>query len=246
VTTSRRGVKCPDILRADDQLLVIDKPSGVYLTPRPEDRLGAPDMLQGRPDIRPDELFGVVHRLHEQASGAAVYARSAEARRALSRQFDDDQAQAVYWAIVSGYVADDGEIDLLLHYNKGVGRYQISNRYGKSALTQYRVIQRVAGNTLLECRAQRERTDQIRLHLAAIGHPLTVDPACGGGTGVLLSEYKPAYRPSSRRPERPLIDRLTLHCAEISLIHPATNERVVFNSPMPKDMRAVLTQLARL
>ena len=79
-----------------------------------------------------------------------------------------------------------------------------------------------------------------------IGHPLTVDPAFGGGSDVRLSDYKPDYRPSGRRPERPLIERLTLHAATVSLTHPVGGEPMQFTAPLPKDLRATLVQLGRL
>ena len=107
-------------------------------------------------------------------------------------------------------------------------------------------MQRLVGNTWLECRPQTGRTHQIRAHLAAIGHPLSVDPLYGGGQAVLLSHYKPGYQPNRRREERPLVNRLTLHAARIRFEHPATRQPVSFESPLPKDLRATLRQLGRL
>jgi 23S rRNA pseudouridine955/2504/2580 synthase/23S rRNA pseudouridine1911/1915/1917 synthase len=152
----------------------------------------------------------------------------------------------VYYAIVVGVVAGDGEIDLRVVFDQrhNCVRTTMLPR-GKPALTRYRVLQRLAGHTLLECHPVTGRMHQIRVHLAAIGHPLAVDPLYGGGRAVLLSHYKPDYRPSTRRPERPLIDRLTLHAAQITFEHPATGERMTLKAPPPKDLRATITQLGR-
>lgn len=246
MSASRRRVRTPDVLHLDAELLVVDKPAGVLLTPQRGEGIGLPDLLRDRAELGADEPFRPVHRLPEQASGVVVYARTAAAQRELTEQFARGRAGVVYLALVAGYVEADGEIDIPLHYDKNAGRLQASRRRGAPALTRYRVAQRVAGNTLLECRMEVERTDQLRVHLAAIGHPLAVDPAFGGGSAVLLSEYKPDYRPSGRRPERPLVDRLTLHAASVSLVHPARHASMQFTAPLPKDLRATLVQLGRL
>jgi 23S rRNA pseudouridine1911/1915/1917 synthase len=246
VTKPRRRSRAPAILYLDAELLAVDKPAGVLLTPGRGDSVGLPDLIRGRAGLLDDEPLRIVQRLHEQASGVVVYARTPAAQRNLAKQFAEQQAETVYLALVTGYVEGDGDIDLPLYYDKRAGKLRGSERRGSPALTRYRIVQRVAGNTLLECRPLKERSDQVRTHLAAIGHPLTVDSEFGGGHAVLLSSYKPDYRPSGRRPERPLIERLTLHAAEVSLFHPASGERMRFASPLPKDLRATLVQLGRL
>lgn len=162
------------------------------------------------------------------------------------RQFADRSVAKVYLALVTGYVEADGEIDIPLAPDRR-GQRVIPARIGraKEAITQYRIVQRLAGNTLLECRPLTGRLHQIRAHLAAIGHPLTVDPLYGGGQFVLLSRFKAGYRPSKRRDERPLIGRLTLHAARLTFTHPATSARVTVEAPLPKDLRATINQLAR-
>lgn len=243
----RRLVPQPRILHYDDHLLVVDKPSGVFLTPQPETHNGIPDLLAEDPALRGDEPFLIAHRIHEMASGAVVFARTTEARRALAQQFDAGEAGAVYLALVVGFViAEADEIVVPLYFDKSTGRVRASDKRGDPAVTAYRIVERVAGNTLLECRPKQERFDQVRAHLAAIGHPLTIDPAYGGGLTVILSQYKARYRPSARHEERPLIERLTLHCARVEILHPATGQPASYEAPLPKDMRATVTQLGRL
>ena len=242
----RRLIGQPEILHRDESLLVVNKPAGVFLTPQPEGQFGVPDRLIEHVDLPPDEPFLITHRIHENASGAVVYARTPEAAQSLARQFEDGDAHVTYLALVVGYVTADDTIRLPVHYDKRAGRFVAGGRSGTPSVTSYRIVQRITGNTLLECRPEREIFDQVRAHLAAIGHPLTVDTTYGGGARVLLSEFKPRYRPSARREERPLIERLTLHCQRVELIHPATGERTAFEAPLPKDLRAALTQLERL
>ncbi len=246
MTKPRRRLRAPAILHLDAELLVVDKPAGVLPASGRGDGVGLPDLIREQARFPGDEPFRIVRRLHEQASGVVVYARTAATQRHLARQFEDGRAETVYLALVAGYVEEDGGIAIPLRYDKRAGRLRASSRRGSSALTRYRIVERVAGNTLLECRPLKERTDQVRTHLAAIGHPLSVDSEFGGRSAVLLSSYKPDYRPSGRHAERPLIDRLTLHSAAVSLAHPATGEPMQFTAPLPKDLHATLVQLRRL
>lgn len=238
--------RTPNILHVDGEVLVVDKPSGVLLTRGRGENVGLPDLLGGHGGLPDDEPFRVVHRLHEHASGVVVYARTPAGERNLIQQFAQGQAETTYLALVSGYVECDGEISIALHYDKRAGKLRASHRRGNPVLTRYSIVERVAGNSLLECRPVKERTDQVRVHLAAIGHPLTIDADFGGGRAVLLSDYKPGYRPSGRHAERPLVERLTLHAAAVSFRHPGTDASMRFTAPLPKDLRATLVQLRRL
>jgi 23S rRNA-/tRNA-specific pseudouridylate synthase len=159
--------------------------------------------------------------------------------------FEARAVEKVYIALVLGYVASDGEVDLPLSFERGDSAVEIAPRRGKEALTRYRVVQRVAGHTVLECEPVTGRLHQIRAHLAAIGHPLAVDPQYGGAERILLSNFKSGYRLSTRRDERPLISRLTLHAARLALPHPGTGVEVRFEAPLPKDLRVTIAQLAK-
>jgi 23S rRNA pseudouridine1911/1915/1917 synthase len=225
---------------------VVDKPAGVLSVPGRGGGVTLPELLRARPELADAEPLRVVHRLDKEASGLIVYARTLRAQRSLVAQFAGRRVEKTYQALVSGEVLADGRIELMLYYDKRSACMRTSQRRGKPALTYYHVLQHLPGNTLLECRPVTGRTHQIRVHLAAIGHPLTVDPQYGGGQAVYLSSYKPGYRPSRRGSERPLIDRLTLHAGRIRFEHPADGCQVTFMADMPKDLRATLTQLERL
>lgn len=234
------------ILHLDDDLVVIDKPPGVLAAPGRGGRPCVLDLLRATPPLGPADPLRIVHRLDQDASGVLVYARTLRAQQVLVRQFMDRRVEKTYLALVSGYVSGEGEIALPIRYDRGHNRVVVGRGSGKPALTRYRIRERLAGNTLLECELVTGRMHQLRAHLAAIGHPLTVDPLYGGGLAVLLSNYKPDYRPSARRPERPLIDRLTLHAARIRFRHPVTEAELTFEAPLPKDLRATVNQLGRL
>ncbi|MEW6252780.1 MAG: RluA family pseudouridine synthase [Planctomycetota bacterium] len=234
------------MLFADEHLLVVDKPAGLVSVAGRPGEPALPEVMVQRRLVAPDEPFRVVQRLDRDASGVLVYARTLDAQRNLTEQFATQQIEKVYLALVQGYVPEDGVVELPLATDKSGSRATIAPRNGKPAVTEYHIRERVAGHTLLECRPRTGRFHQIRAHLAAIGHPLAVDPLYGGGTAVRLSEYKPDYRASRRHEERPLIDRLTLHAARLTLAHPAGGARLSFEAPLPKDLRATLHQLRRL
>lgn len=235
-----------EVVHVDEELVVVDKPAGVLSA---AGRGGIPtaiELLRGMPEFADNEPLRVVHRLDRWASGILVYARTLDAQRHLITQFMNRQVEKVYYALVSGYVPGDGEIDLPLHFDRRNSRMVASPRRGKASLTRYAVVQRVVGNTWLECRPTTGRMHQIRAHLAAIGYPLSVDSLYGGAPTLLLSHYKPNYKINRRGHERPLVDRLTLHAARIAFEHPAGGQRVVYEAPLPKDLRATLSQLGRL
>jgi 23S rRNA-/tRNA-specific pseudouridylate synthase len=122
---------------------------------------------------------------------------------------------------------------------------KVDPEQGERAVTEWRVRDRYVGFGLLECIPRTFVPDQIRAHLEAAGMPLAVDPAYGGGKDVLLSSFKAGYRPSRRRPERPLIQRLSLHAEVLLFTHPVSGERLQFEVPPPHDLRAAIHQLGR-
>lgn len=246
MTSVARRTSTPAILLADEHVLAIDKPAGLLSVAGRGEEPSLPQRLRSQRIVPDDEPFRIVHRLDKDASGVILYARTLAAQQSLVRQFAERRVEKVYLALVQGFVAADGRIDLPLANDRGGGRSQVSLRHGKEAVTEYRVVQRLAGNTLLECRPLTGRLHQIRAHLAAIGHPLTVDPHYGGGARVMLSSLKGNYRPSGRHEERPLIERLTLHALRIAFDHPGTGGPVTLEAPLPRDMRATIRQLGRL
>jgi 23S rRNA pseudouridine1911/1915/1917 synthase len=235
-----------EVLFLDDDLAVVAKPAGMPSVPGRNTPPSAIELLSQRPELSGQGGLRVVHRLDRGASGVLVFARTLAAQRGLVQQFMQHRIEKVYTALVSGYVAEDGEIDLPLYFNSRLQRAEVNHSKGKPSLTRYHIVERLAGHTVLECRPITGRMHQIRAHLAAIGHPLGVDPTYGGRESILLSEFKPDYRVNRSGQERPLIERLTLHAARISFEHPISGAAISCEAPLPKDMRATIRQLARL
>ncbi len=230
------------VLHADADLLVIDKPPGLVCVPGQRAR-SVREALEAQGILAEDDELRPVHRIDRHASGVVAYARNIDAQRKLTAQFVSRTVEKVYLALAKGHVQSAGEVDLPLKTDKSHRRVVVAGKDGKPSLTRYLVMERLAGHTLLECRPRTGRLHQIRVHLSAIGHALGVDPLYGGEKEICLSHYKAGYRPDARWGERPLIRRLTLHAWRLTVRHPRTDEEVTFEAPVPKDLRATIRQL---
>ncbi len=122
----------------------------------------------------------------------------------------------------------------------------ISDKESKPAQTRWRLIERLGPASLVRCWPLTGRQHQIRVHLQLMGLPLLVDPLYGGAEAFYLSSVKADYHASRRHEERPLIARLTLHAESITFAHPRTSQQVKIDAPLPRDFRALLTQLRKL
>lgn len=240
-----RRALAPSILHLDEALIVVEKPAGLLSVPGRNDEACIADLLRGRDGIPADEAFRSVHRLDRDASGVIVFARTLRAQRQLTEQFASRTVEKIYWALVDGLLKGDGQVDLALAVDRNRSRAKVAAE-GKPSTTTYRVIEHVAEHTLVECKPLTGRLHQIRVHLAAIDHPLAIDPIYGSPKPLYLSRLKSNYRAHFNRDERPLIDRLTLHALRISFDHPTTGARVTFEAAPPKDFRATLNQLRKL
>jgi RluA family pseudouridine synthase len=210
------------ILFSDDHLLVVNKPAGLLTLPDGYDKT-APcliDLLRQQYD-----RIWVVHRLDKDTSGVIVFARSAEAHRALNMAFDSRAVHKVYHAIVQGVPPwDERTIDLPLRPDGDRSHRTVIDRgRGKPAVTRVRVLERGVAQALIEARPETGRTHQIRAHLAAIELPLAGDVLYGGGTTWL--------------------PRPALHAYSLDLGHPRSQVPLHFTAPYPADLLAALQHL---
>jgi tRNA pseudouridine32 synthase/23S rRNA pseudouridine746 synthase len=202
------------IVYRDDDLLVLDKPSGLLAVPGRGPDLQ--DCLSARVQaLLPAAL--VVHRLDRDTSGLIVMALSATAQRELSRQFAERTVEKRYVAVVFGCPpASAGTIDLPMRKDfDRPPRHKIDPVDGRPAHTAWRLIERSVDRSRLEVEPLTGRSHQIRLHLEALGHPIL-------GDNLYAHDEARAMSP-----------RLLLHAARLSVTHPASGDRVAWTAECP-------------
>ena len=182
------------ILWQDEALLVVDKPAGLPTLPDGWDT-SAP-YLKGLLESQVGRVW-IVHRLDRETSGVIILARSAEAHRELNRQFEQRLVQKIYHALVGAPAWEERPVDLPLRTNAGRRhRTVVDHRAGKQALTRLRLLERWQKAGLVEAIPATGRTHQIRVHLAAIGHPILGNWLYGGfemHRGNWIREGLPSY-----------------------------------------------------
>lgn len=233
-----------DIVYEDEAIIAINKPSQILVIPDHWDP-NKPSIISMLQDRYPENKIYIIHRLDKDTSGIVLFARTEQAHKYLNQQMEQRQVEKIYSAIVKGEVTEDGFIDLAIDTSPGSKGRMMIRKKGKKSLTEYKVIERFKGFTYLKVIPKSGRTHQIRVHLYAIGYPLAIDPLYGNNQPIFLSKLKRNYRFKLDQEERPLIDRLTLHAAEIGFTHPGTGEPVRIATELPKDMRAILHALRK-
>ena len=210
-----------DIYYEDDDLLVVNKPKGMVVHPANGNESGTlvnalmyhcKGSLSGiNGEIRP----GIVHRIDKDTSGLLVVAKNDKAHEGLAAQFKEHSVTRVYNAIVYGNLKnDEGDIDAPIGRHKtDRKKFCVTEVNSKSAFTHYKVLERLKGFTLIECRLKTGRTHQIRVHMQSIGHPLAGDPVYGPKN--IISE----------------LDGQALHRGVIGFVHPIKKEYMEFSAP---------------
>lgn len=228
------------ILFFDRDVVVVDKPAGMLCV---ADASGNTDTLanHARTLLRrlhrgTDAKLGVVHRLDRETSGLMVFARTAQAQRALAAQFRAHEIDRVYLALVHGAVAKTS-VDTHLLRDRGdglrgsLGRFRRASEgasgNAKRSVTHVSPIERFPRATLIECRLETGRQHQIRIHLAEIGHPIL-------GERVYVRDYIGATIDSPRT---------MLHARILGFVHPRSGERMSFDRDPPDDFRATVETL---
>ena len=201
------------ILHLDDDILIACKPAGLLSVPgRGADRA---DCLIARLRAWHGDVL-LVHRLDLDTSGLVVLACNPRAQAHLGRQFEERRVSKRYVALVAGAPAEPrGRIDLPLIVDwPNRPRQKICHETGRPARTDWRVLRREGANARMQLKPVTGRSHQLRVHMLALGHPILGDPLYASG-------------------EAADFPRLMLHAESLSLVHPATGERMRFHSKAP-------------
>lgn len=228
-----------EIVYEDEHLLVIDKPAGLVVHPAAGHADGTllNALLHHAPQLASVPRAGIVHRLDKDTTGLMVVAKTLEAHTQLVAQLQARSVSRVYEAIVLGVVIAGGTV------NEPIGRHSQQRQKmavtagGKPAVSHYRVLERFRAHTHVRVKLETGRTHQIRVHMSHIHFPLVGDPVYGGRFRI-----PPAANPV-------LVDALrhfprqALHARFLELEHPATGERMGWESPLPDDFVELLNLL---
>jgi len=225
------------VLYEDEDIAVLNKPAHLIVHPTANQKTGTLlDFIKEKyPEIqtiRETKRPGIVHRLDQDTTGVLVIARTAEAQFDLKQQWKERETEKMYLAIVANVPENpSAEIDAPIGISLTDPRKRIvtdeSDPNRRSAFTSYNTLETFGSvATLLEVSIRTGRTHQIRVHLAAIGHPVLADNLYGTD-----SEF---------------IDRQALHAAQLGFRLPSTHQYQTINAPLPEDMTHCITQLRKL
>ena len=203
-----------DILYIDDDVLVVNKPSGLLTVPGKE--LKHHDSLELRVKIEYPNSF-LVHRLDMDTSGVIIFALSKSTQRSLNLQFEKRIVKKLYEARVFGNITEDnGFIDLPLIVDWPNRPLQkIDAKEGKSALTHWQVLEREGDVTRVALMPETGRTHQLRVHMMSLGHTILGDRFYGN-----LAEIN-------------LANELQLHAKDLMIFHPKNGKKITFKAPLP-------------
>lgn len=216
------------VVYEDDDVLVVDKPAGLPVHPAP----GHPahtlanavlSLFPQVADAGDRQRPGIVHRLDKDTSGLIIVAKSNQAHRSLTSQFKNRKVTKGYLTLVHGIVEPrEGVIEAPIGRDRSHRQRMavVAESHGREARTHYRVIRYIAEYTLLEVRPETGRTHQIRVHLAAIGHPVVGDGVYGRKTDRLKRQF--------------------LHASLVGFTSPSSGQYIQLASDLPPDLEQVL------
>jgi len=235
------------VIHEDDHIIVLNKQAGILVHPARGNTHGtlvnalafhSDKLSSGLGEFRP----GIVHRLDKNTTGVMVVAKNDTAQWKIARQFEHRRVIKTYLAIVHGTPdLTRDRINAPLGVHPGVReKYAIRPEIGKEAITFYEVLEPFRGFSLLKLTPRTGRTHQIRVHLSYIKHPIVADEMYGGRVVYpwQLADAEPT-------PQDPVIDRVALHAWTLEFKHPATDEMVEFEAPVPEDMRRLIDMLRK-
>ena len=232
------------IMFEDEHLMVIDKPAGLSMHPGAGNRdetlanavVGHVGMSQAK--VGDVDRPGIVHRLDKDTTGVVVVAKSSSALTLLARQFAERTTDRAYAALVfttprakrAVQINDEGLVDAPIGRHPTQRKLMAINENGKSAVTEWQVLERFSYGTFIKCKLQTGRTHQIRVHMNSIGSPVIGDPIYGDFSNL----------PRELRDAADRFGRQALHASTLAFVHPVSGQRLSFESALPSDFMVLL------
>lgn len=218
-----------DIVYEDDDVMVINKKSGVVVHPAPGNYSGtlvnglmylSKDLSHVNGEFR----LGIVHRIDKDTSGLLIVAKNDKAHRILAEELKEKKIKRKYIALVSGVINHDiGEIDAPIGRDPSDRKKMcVTSTNSKDAITHFRVLERYKNASLIECELETGRTHQIRVHMKYINHPVINDPVYGKNNHGKFGQL--------------------LHAKEITFTHPTTKEVMTFSCEVPEEFNKILEE----
>lgn len=228
-----------DVLHEDSALLVLNKPAGCVVHPGAGNWSGTlvNGLLHWDPALEALPRAGIVHRLDKDTTGVMVVARTLAAHHDLVRQLQARSVRRAYVAVVSGTPTAGGRVDAAIGRHPKDRKRMAVVHDGRPAVTHYRIRERFAAHTALDCQLETGRTHQIRVHMAHAGYPLVGDPVYGG---------RPRFPKGASEAVRDALGhfpRQALHARSLALTHPDTGEDVAWEAALPADLETLLGTL---
>jgi len=239
-----------DVVYEDEQIIVLNKQAGIAVHPgKGTDNDTLVNALlfhtQQLSSEGSAERPGIVHRLDKFTSGLLVVAKTDTAHRHLRRQFDTRTIHRTYHALVWGkFQEQQGTVDTFIDRSRRDPTKFAVARTGKQAITHWKVLHNFEYASLLEVRLDTGRTHQIRVHMNYLHHPVMGD-ADYNGRDSQIKQLPPNLQKRGKHILK-ILSHQALHAKKLSFIHPATEEVVSFEAPLPKEMKSVLDKISDL
>lgn len=222
-----------DIVYEDNDLLIINKQSGMVVHPGNGNKehtlvnalIGYTNNLSTTNDeIRP----GIVHRIDKDTSGLIVVAKNNKTHELLAEMFKNKTINRYYIALVQGQISvNEGIIDAPIGRDPNMRkRYTVTQTNSKTAITHFKVLKRYKGYTLIKLKLDTGRTHQIRVHMKYIGHPVYNDPVYTNPKSTPFGQF--------------------LHSSQIDFIHPITKKQITLETPLPKEFQDFIDTLTTI
>ena len=222
-----------DIVYEDDDIMVINKPSGVVVHPGNGNydntlvnglMYYADNLSDGYEEYRP----GIVHRIDKDTSGLIIIAKNNKSQEILGEYFKEHSIKREYIALIHGILDSDSVlIDAPIGRDESSRKMmKVTSKNSKSAITHVKVLKRYKNFTLVKCRLETGRTHQIRVHMKYINHPIFNDPIYSKDKATEFGQY--------------------LHSYSMEFNHPITNKKMYFECPLPKEFQDTLDSLEEL